>query len=104
MKKIIILLAAAALTACALPTTQVNVGSSRPTLSVTGAPSNVKLVVDGLEVGLAATYNGAPKTLLIEEGPHQVELRDGSTVLMSRKILATNGENTKIAYGAEGSK
>lgn len=104
MKKIIVLFLALALTACALPTTQVNAGTARPTLTVLGAPAGAVLFIDGLQIGAAANYNGKPNTLLIEEGVHRVELRQGATVLMARQILASGGENTKLSYNPESTK
>jgi hypothetical protein len=104
MKKIIVLALAGSLVACALPTTRVTTGTSRPTLIVQGAPVNAVLYVDGLEVGSAAQYNGAAQTLLIEEGVHQVELRQGTDILMSQKIFASNGESSKFVYKAENTK
>jgi hypothetical protein len=104
MKKLIVLFLALALSACALPTTKVNAGTARPTLTVLGAPANAVLFIDGLQIGVASNYNGAPNTLLIEEGVHRVELRQGGNVLMVQKILASGGENTKFTYNPEGSK
>lgn len=104
MKKLLAILACMQLAACALPTTQVNSGTARPTLTVIGAPANAILFVDGLQIGAAAIYNGAPNTLLIEEGVHRLELRMGNTVLVTQKIYASGGENTKFTYSAESAK
>ena len=104
MKKLLALFLALSLTACALPTTRVNAGTARPTLTVLGAPADAMLYVDGLQIGAASHYNGAPHTLLIEEGVHRLELRQGATVLMVQKILASGGENTKFTYNPEGTK
>ncbi len=101
MKNILVLFLALALTACALPTTRVNAGTARPTLTVIGAPANAMLFIDGLQIGAASSYNGAPNNLLIEEGVHRLELRQGATVLMVQKILASGGENTKFTYNPE---
>ena len=104
MKKIIVLILALALTACALPTTKVNAGTARPTLTVLGAPANAVLFIDGLQIGTAANYNGKPNNLLIEEGVHRVELRQGASVLMAQQIFASGGENTKFTYNPESTK
>ena len=104
MKNILALFLALALTACALPTTRVNAGTARPTLTVVGAPANAMLFIDGLQIGIAANYNGAPNNLLIEEGVHRLELRDGGNVLLVQKILATGGENTTFTYNPESNK
>lgn len=104
MKNFLAFFLVLALTACALPTTKVNAGTSRPTLTVLGAPANAVLFVDGLQIGVAANYNGKPNTLLIEEGVHRVELRQGGTVLMSQQVFASGGENTKFTYNPESTK
>ncbi|MES2018099.1 MAG: hypothetical protein V4484_16550 [Pseudomonadota bacterium] len=104
MKTLLALFLALALSACALPTTRVNAGTTRPTLTVIGAPANAVLYVDGLQIGTASQFNGAPNTLLIEEGVHRLELRDGATVLMVQKILASGGENTNFTYNPEATK
>jgi hypothetical protein len=105
MKKIsLLLLLANLLSACALPTTRVQAGAGRPTLIVHGAPANATLSVDGLELGLASQYNGKPNSLLIEEGVHRLELRQGGAVLMTQKIFASNGETTKFTYNPESGK
>ena len=104
MKKLLVSLIALALSACSLPTTKVNAGTARPTLTVLGAPAGAMLFVDGLQIGVASAYNGQPNTLLIEEGTHRLELRQGGTVLLAQKILASGGENTKFTYNPESSK
>jgi hypothetical protein len=104
MKNIIALFLALAVSACALPTTQVNAGTARPTLTVLGAPANAVLFIDGLQIGIAANYNGSPNNLLIEEGVHRVELRQGGNVLLAQKIFASGGENTKLTYNPESVK
>jgi hypothetical protein len=104
MKILISLTFAASLLGCALPTTTVTTGTSRPTLTVQGAPQNTVLFVDGLEMGNAAQYNGVTQSLLIEAGTHEVQLRQGTQVLMSQKIFASAGENSKLVYKSESNK
>jgi hypothetical protein len=100
MKKIIALAFAVSLAGCALPTTQVKTGAQRPTLVIQGAPIGVVLYVDGLTVGAANQYDGLSQKLFIEEGVHQLELRQGAQVLMSQKIFSSNGETSTLEYKA----
>lgn len=101
MKKLIISLSLLALTSCALPTTQVNSGAVRPTLTVLGAPANAALYIDGLLVGDAAVYGGAGKKIFVEEGLHQVQLKLSERVLYAVKVFASNGETSTVTYQAE---
>lgn len=104
MKKLLIIALALHLTACALPTTTVKTGAARPTLSIIGAPANTLLYLDGLEAGAANNFNGAPNTLLVEEGAHRVELRLGGQVILAQQIFSSNGENSKVTYSAGGAQ
>lgn len=85
------------LSACALPQTTVRTGSAQPSLVVTGAPSGAVLYVDGLPMGSAPQYDGRPRTLAVLEGPHQVEVRDGSRALYKGKVFVSSGETHTIA-------
>jgi hypothetical protein len=91
-----ILIATAALTAC-MPQTTVRTGMSPPTLLVTGAPSGSVLVVDGLDMGSAAQYDGNPKVLAVLEGTHQVEVRLGSDVVYKEKAFVSSGQSHTVA-------
>ena len=85
------------LSACALPQTTVRTGAAQPGLIVTGAPSSAVLYVDGLPMGPAPQYDGRPKVLAVLEGPHQVEVREGSLDLYRGKVFLSNGETHTIA-------
>ncbi len=86
------------LSACALPQTTVTSGSSQPSLVVTGAPADAVLYVDGLAMGRASQFDGHPRVLAVLQGPHQVQVREGSTVLYHDKVFLSNGEirNVKL--------
>lgn len=100
MKKYICLIAVLLLSACALPESAVKTGSLRPTLAIKGAPVDATLVVDGLVMGRAAKFDGMPNTLLLEEGVHQVEIKQGGSVLHSEKTVISNGELRTITVNA----
>jgi len=67
------------------------------TLLVKGAPTGAMLYVDGLSMGLAEQYNAAPNVLVVLQGVHQVEIRQGSNILYTEKVLASTGESHTIA-------
>jgi hypothetical protein len=91
-----ILIVVAALTGC-MPQTTVRTGMSPPTLMVSGAPSGSVLVVDGLDMGSAAQYDGNPKVLAVLEGTHQVEVRLGSNVVYREKAFVSSGQSHTVA-------
>ncbi|WP_345816865.1 hypothetical protein AAGS40_28285 (plasmid) [Paraburkholderia sp. PREW-6R] len=92
MQSICVAALVVALAGCAMPHSQVVSGSARPTLSLIGAPSGSELVLDGQLIGPANQYNGVNGVMVIEEGPHSVEVRQGNTLLAKRRILAASGE------------
>jgi hypothetical protein len=96
VKPLMILIVIAVLTGC-MPQTTVRTGMAPPTLIVTGAPSGSVLVVDGLDMGLAAQYDGNPKVLAVLEGTHQVEVRLGSNVVHLEKAFVSSGQSHTVA-------
>lgn len=84
------------LCACALPQTTVTSGSSQPGLTVTGAPSDAVLYVDGLRMGEASQFDGRPRVLAVLQGPHDVEVREDSTVLYHEKLFLSSGETRNV--------
>jgi hypothetical protein len=88
------------LSACAVPDSTVKTGSVRPTLLIKGAPADATLLVDGLVMGPASQFNGEPNTLLIEEGVHQVQIKQGNTIIHSEKAAVSNGESRTITINA----
>ena len=75
------------LTGCAMPTTTVKAVDSRPSISIAGAPDDAVLLVDGVQVGAAATYNGEPAVLLLEPGTHRITVQQGAMVLYDQQIF-----------------
>ncbi|MNR90374.1 hypothetical protein D3C72_213580 [compost metagenome] len=100
MKNYFPLVLALMLSACALPETAVKTGSLRPTLIVKGAPVGSILVVDGLVMGQAEQFNGAPNELILEEGLHQVEIKQGSVTVHAEKTVISNGESRTVNVNA----
>jgi hypothetical protein len=100
MKKLSALVAVALLAACALPQTTVRTGSAPPTLIVKGAPAGSFLFVDGLQMGLAAQFDGNPKTLAVLEGTHLVELHLGTNVVYKEMAFVSSGESHTVTVAA----
>ena len=96
MKSMIAALVLISLTACTLPQTVVSTGSAQPSLVVKGAPAGSILYVDGLAMGPTEKYNGNPGVLAVLEGVHQVEIRQGVTVLFHDKAFVSSGETHAI--------
>jgi hypothetical protein len=97
VKKIIAVLTAFIVAACALPETTVKTGSLRPHLAVKGAPADAVLIVDGLSMGAASQFDGNPNVLAVEEGVHLVEIRRAGKAVHSEKAFVSNGE-TKVIH------
>jgi hypothetical protein len=96
MKLIVVATLLLALSGCALPQTTVRTGSTQPSLTVKGAPAGTVLFVDGLAMGAAQQFDGNPKVLAVLEGAHQVEIRQGTSVVYSEKVYVTAGETHAI--------
>ncbi|MBS0579373.1 MAG: hypothetical protein JSR36_08935 [Proteobacteria bacterium] len=100
MRAMAIVAMLALLCGCALPETRVSTGEAAPGLIVAGAPAGAVLYVDGLPMGAAAQYDGKPKVLAVLEGAHQVEVRQGETVVYSEKAYVGNGETHTVRVAA----
>jgi hypothetical protein len=75
-------------TGCTMPSTVVRTSDTRPSLAVVGAPACAVLMVDGNEVGPAATYAGNPTVLRVEPGTHVVEIScPGGASLFSQRVF-----------------
>lgn len=72
---------------CAMPATTVKTVDTRPSISITGAPQDAALFVDGLDMGIAGQYDGHPKILLIEPGTHRIEIRKDGALIYQQVIF-----------------
>lgn len=95
--KIIVLLFAITITlaGCSMPTTTVRAVDSRPSISVTNAPDDAVLLVDGMQIGKAASYNGEPNVLLLEPGTHRIVVQQGGIHLYDQQIFV-DSEHKRI--------
>jgi hypothetical protein len=96
-----LLVAASALTACALPHSGTRSGTQRPSLAIIGAPPGAQLRLDGVLIGDATQYDGHGQILTIEEGMHTVLIESQGAVLYTAKVYAAGGETTRVEVGAE---
>jgi len=103
VKSFIALVLVATLAACSMPQTTVRTGFPAPTLIVTGAPAGSILFVDGLRIGSATQYTGAPNVLAVLEGTHQIEVRLGDTVVYHEKAFVSSGQSHTVAVAGAGS-
>ena len=95
-------LALCILTGCTYPTSQVRVNDERPSLAIEGAGSHAMLVVDGMEMGPAARYNGRPGTLLLEPGRHVVTIVENGQTVFSQEVFLTGTQVKTLSVGRSG--
>lgn len=70
-----------------MPSTVVRSVDSRPSLAVKGSSSTAELIIDGLNMGKAANYNGDPQILSVEPGTHRVLIIDNGAILYEQNIF-----------------
>ena len=102
MKKIILLsmLVIPFIVGCAMnyPTTKISTVDSRPTLSFTNAPADSIVLVDGINMGNTAKYNGNPKVLAVEPGTHDITVLQGSSVVYKQTIFVQSEHKNIIIH------
>ena len=100
MKNYVSLVFALLLSACAVPDTTVKTGSPRPTLVIKGAPADSTLLVDGLLMGPTTQFNGDPNVLILEEGLHQIVIKQAGITIHAEKTVISNGESRTVTINA----
>lgn len=88
---------------CAYPGTTAQVVDDRPSIAVQGAPKDAVLYVDDLNMGLADTYDGRPKVLLLEPGKHKIEIKSEGHILLSEKVFLGSGSMKTFSVVSPGS-
>lgn len=92
-----ILLGTALLSACSYPTTTVNQGAVASSLYVPSAPADAVLWIDGVNKGLASTYNGKKKARYpISAGRHRVKIVGTSGTLVEKDIYVEAGASVAV--------
>ncbi len=87
MKIVPIMLILSLMLGCTMPNTTVRSVDSRPRIAIKGASTTAVLLIDGLKMGLAVTYNGDPQTLTIEPGTHRVSITENGQILYDQNIF-----------------
>lgn len=72
---------------CSMPSTTVRSVDARPSIAIKGASATSNLLIDGLNVGKAAEYDGDPKKMMIEPGTHRVSIIDKGRVIYEQNIF-----------------
>lgn len=72
---------------CSMPSTTVRSVDSRPSIAIKGASATADLLIDGLNMGKAAMYDGAPKTVNIEPGTHRVSIVESGNTVFEQTIF-----------------
>jgi len=105
MVRMLLLLSAVTLaSACAMPATAVRTTDTRPGLTVTGAPPDAFLFVDGKNNGLAAAYPAEGQdrqavVLRVEPGTHDVEIVDPTgRVIFKQRIFVQSETKTIVVH------
>lgn len=81
---------------CSMPSTTIRSVDSRPSIAIKGASPTAELLVDGLNMGKAETFNGDPQTLVIEPGTHRVSIIENGTALYDQNIFVESELKTII--------
>jgi len=93
--KRLLLVAALAAAACAMPSTTTRTTDSRPSLAIEGAPRGSQLFLDGNPMGDAGDYDGHPAVLRVEPGTHVVDVRDATgNVVFSQTVFVESETKT----------
>ena len=91
----------ALVSACSGPISAVRVPDNRPAIAIQGAVADAILYVDGLSMGAAQQFDGRTQVLLLEPGPHKVEVISRGKRVLSEQIFL-GGEETKTLTISEG--
>ena len=87
MKLLALFLCITLISGCALPTTTVRSVDTRPSIAIIGAPDTAELLIDGLQMGKANSYNADPKVLTIEPGTHRISIVNGGRIIYDQNIF-----------------
>ena len=98
-----LLLAGTLLAACALkdPVTRTDVVDERPQLIVANAGEGAQLIVNGVNLGDAAQYNGNPGALRLTSGTHVVEIQLGGQIVHREKVFLSDAATKTISVPSQ---
>lgn len=72
---------------CAMPSTVVKTTDIRPRISISGAPVDSLLYVDGVNMGIASQYNGHPDVLILQSGTHKIQVYSNNQFIYDKNIF-----------------
>jgi hypothetical protein len=94
MRRLLSILAVAALATACAPAERVETVDDRPSLEVTGAVSGARLYIDGLDMGIV------DQPLLLEPGTHQVRVVGPKGGAYSEKVFISGRGLRKLVVPA----
>jgi len=80
---------------CAYPAGMVEQGGNNGSLYFPRASVGTRVILDGVDAGDAASYDGQKSVLGVMPGPHRVALRQGVATLYDRQIYV--GADARMA-------
>lgn len=97
LRHVLVVVALVALTGCSIryPSSRTDIPDERPSIAFSGAPEGSVVFVDGLAMGPAAQYEGGVNILMVEPGNHEIEVRLGDQVFLTRRIFFS-GQATRM--------
>ena len=75
-----------ALSACAMPQTDIQQGGADGYLTIKGAPASAQITIDSAAVGSVGSFDPKKNPLRIHGGAHKVRVTVGYSVLIDRTI------------------
>ncbi len=83
------------LVGCAYPRATVEQGGNNGNLYFPRASVGTRVILDGIDAGDAASYDGQKSVLGVVPGPHRIALRQGAATLYDRQIYV--GADARMA-------
>ncbi len=85
-----------ALAACAYPVSTVEQGGVLTALYFPNASAEARVILNGVDAGNAAAFDGRRSVLTVEPGKHRVVIMTGSTVIYDNQIYVGSGSRLAI--------
>lgn len=79
------------------PETRTDAVDERPRLIVANASDTAVLWVNGVELGAAKQYDGAPGVLRLTPGSHKIEVTDGGAVIYQENLYLADAMTRTVS-------
>lgn len=86
MKRTIFALFTLVLAGCSYPNSSVRTVDSRPAIAIANASPTAVLLVNGVQIGPAAAYDGIKAKLQLDRGTHKVTIQDMGRVVYETTV------------------